>query len=104
MTEFFPEPKSSEGRVKVELDLSNYTTKPDLKNSAGVGTSIFAKNVDLASLQSNVDKLGIDKLKKVPNNLSNLKRKADDLDADELVPVPVDLSKISEVVKNDVVK
>ena len=27
MTEYFPEPKSSEGRAKVELDWSNYATK-----------------------------------------------------------------------------
>ena len=33
------EPKSAEGRVKVELDLSNYATKADLKNAAGVHTS-----------------------------------------------------------------
>ena len=32
MTEYFPEPKSSGRRVKVELDLSNYATKADLKN------------------------------------------------------------------------
>ena len=31
MSECFPEPKSSGGRVKVELDLSNYATKTDLK-------------------------------------------------------------------------
>ena len=29
MNEYFPEPKSLGGRVKVELDLSNYSTKPD---------------------------------------------------------------------------
>ena len=29
MSEYFPGPKSSGGRVKVELDLSNYSTKPD---------------------------------------------------------------------------
>ena len=29
MSEYFPEPKSSGGRVKVELDLSNYVTKAD---------------------------------------------------------------------------
>ena len=29
MSEYFPEPKSLEGRVQVELDLSNYATKPD---------------------------------------------------------------------------
>ena len=31
MSEFFPEPTSSGGRVKAELDLSNYSTKADLK-------------------------------------------------------------------------
>ena len=100
----FPEPKSLGGRVRVELDLSNYGTKPDLKNATGVDTSKFAKKVDLANLRSNVDKLDIDKLKNVPTNLSNLKSKVDKLDVDKLVPVPVDLSKLSDVVKNDVVK
>ena len=59
--------------MKVELDLSDYTTKADLKNAAGVDTSKFAKKVDLASLKSNVEKLDIDKLKIVPSNLNNLK-------------------------------
>ena len=43
-------------------------------------------------------------MKDVPTNLSNLKSKVDKLDVDKLLPVPVDLSKISDVVKNDVVK
>ena len=59
--------------MKVELDLSDYRTKADLKNAAGVDTSKFAKKVDLASLKSNVEKLDIDKLKIVPSNLNNLK-------------------------------
>ena len=71
--EFFPEPKSSEGRVKFELDLSNYTTKIDLENVTGVKTSKCDKKVDLANLKSDVDKLDIDKFKNVPNNLSHLK-------------------------------
>ena len=99
MSEYFPEPKSLGGRVKVELDLSNYATKTDLKNATGIDTSSFAKKVDLANLKSNVDKLDIDKLKNVPTNLSNLKSQVD-----KLVPVPVDLSKLSDVSKNDVVK
>ena len=45
MSEYFPEPKSSEVRVKVELDFFNYATKADLKNATGVDTS----KVDLAS-------------------------------------------------------
>ena len=60
MSEYFPEPKSLEGRVKVKLDLSDYETKTDLKNATGVAISKFAKKVDLISLKSNVDKLDID--------------------------------------------
>ena len=75
MSEYFPEPKSLRGRVKVELDLSNYATKSDLKTTTGVDTSKFAKKFDLANLKSNVDKLDINKLKNVSTNLSNLKSK-----------------------------
>ena len=99
MNEYFPEPKSSGGRVNIELDLSNYATKADLKNVTGVDTSKFAKKVDLASLKSNVDKLDIDQLKNVPTSLSNLKSKVDELDVDNLELVPVDVSKLSDVVK-----
>ena len=60
--------------------------------------------VDLVNLKSDVDKLNIDKLKNVPNNLSNLKSKADKLDVVKLVPVLVDLSKLRDLVKNDVVR
>ena len=75
MSEYFPEPKSLRGRVKVELDLSNYATKADLKTTTGVDTSKFSKKFDLANLKSNVDKLDINKLKNVSTNLSNLKSK-----------------------------
>ena len=51
-----------------------------------------------------MDKLDIDKLKNIQTNLSNLKSKVNKLDVDALIPVPVDLSKLSDVVKNDVVK
>ena len=97
MSEYFPEPKSSEVRVKVELDFSNYATKRVLKNATGVDTSSFTKKVDLANLKSDVDKLDIDKL-------SNLKSTVYKLDVDKFAPVPVDLSKLSDVVKSDVVK
>ena len=90
--------------MKVELDLSNYATKADLKNAIGVDASKFAKKVDLANIKSNVDKSDFDKLKYVPTSLSNLKSKVDKLDVDKLVPVPADLSKLSDVVKNYVVK
>ena len=104
MSEYFRQQKFLRGRVKVELDLSNYATKADLKNATGVNTSDFAKKTNLAHLKSNIDKLDIHKLKNVPSNLSNLKSKAGKLDVDKLVPVPVDLTKLSDVVKNDVVK
>ena len=85
MSECFPQPKSSGGRVKVD-------------------TSKFAKKADFASLKFNVDKLDIDKLKNLASSSRNLKSKVDYLDVDKLVPVPVDLRKLSDVVKNDVVK
>ena len=37
-------------------------------------------------------------------NLASLKTETDKLDTDKLTTVPVDLSKLSDVVKNDVVK
>ena len=37
-------------------------------------------------------------------DLANLKTEVDQLDIEKLVPVPVDFSKLSDVVKNDVVK
>ena len=104
MIEYFPKPKLFLGNVKVELDLSNYATKADLKNAIGVGSSDFAKKTDLANLKSDKDKLDIYKVKNVPSNLSNLKSKVDKLDVDKLVCVPVDLCKLSDVVKNAVVK
>ena len=104
MKEYFSEPKSLGGRVKVELDLSNYATKTDLKNVTGADTSSFAKKTDLANLKSDADKLDIDKLKNIPTNLSNLKSKAYKLNVDKLAIVPVDLSKLIDVVKNDVKK
>ena len=85
--------------MKLELALSTYATKADLKNAAGVNTSKLANKIDLARLKSNVDKLDINKLKSVPNNLINLKS-----EVDKSVLVPVDLSKLSNVVRNDVIK
>ena len=66
MSGYFLELKSLGGKVKVELDFSNYATKTS-----------FTKKVDLANLKPNVDKLFIEKLKNVPTNLRNLKSKVD---------------------------
>ena len=99
MSEYFPESKYLGGKVKVELDLSNYAIKADLKTATGPDTSSFAKKVDLAHLKPNVVKLDINKLENVPTSLSNLKSKVDKLDVDKVVHVPTDLSKLSDVVK-----
>ena len=69
------------GNINVKVDLSNYATKTDLKTVTHVDTSSFALKANLASLKSEVDKLDI---------IS--------------IPVSVDLSKLSDVLKNDVVK
>ena len=66
MNEYFPEPSTLGRKVKVELDLSNYATKIDLKNVTGIDTSSFSKKFDLANLKSDVDKLDIDKFKNLP--------------------------------------
>ena len=68
-------------------------------NARGVDTSSFAKKTDLANWKINVDKLDIDKLKIVPNNLSSLKNEADKSDVDKLVLLPV----VGDVVKTDAV-
>ena len=83
MSHYFPKPfRSLRGNINVKVHLPNYTTKSDIKNISHVDTSSFAVKTNLASLKTEVDKLDIDKL----------------------APVPVDLSKLSDVVKNDVVK
>ena len=71
-----------EKNTNVKVDLSNYATQTDLKNVTHVDTSRFTLKTNLANLKTEVDKL----------------------DFDKLAPVPVDLSKLSDVVKNDVVK
>ena len=96
MGEYFPKPYELFGDINVRVDLSNYVTKQDLKNITHVDTLGLALKTNLANL--------IDNLKSLPNNLSNLKTKVDKLDIDNLVPIPVDLSKLSNVVKNEIVK
>ena len=97
MSKCFRESKSSGGRVKVELDLSNYATKSDLKNATGVNISNFSKNIDLATLKLNVDKLDIDKLEKLPIDLSSLKGKANELDIGKIKATPLHLKTDSRV-------
>ena len=45
MSKYFPQPKSLGANVKVELDLSSYATKADLKDVTSVGTSNLLKKL-----------------------------------------------------------
>ena len=79
LSQYFPKPFKSFGEnINVKIDLSNYTTKTDLKNIAHVDTSNFSLKINLASLKAEVNKLDIDKL----------------------VLVSVDLIKLGNAVKN----
>ena len=79
---YYPPYKSSSNNIKVKLDLTNYETKIDLKNITHVDVSSFASKTNLAVLKTEVDKTDVDKLK----------------------TTPIDLDKLSNLVKNDVVK
>ena len=89
----------TKNKIDVELNLAYYATDSDLKNATGVDTSKFSKNIDLASLKSDTDKL-----EQVPNGLNSLKTKVDKLSVDQLVSVSVDLKTFSDVVDEEAVK
>ena len=72
MSTYYPPYKSSSNNIKVELDLSNYTTKDDVKNITHVDVSSYATKTNLAALKTEVDKIDNDKLKTVPNDLAKL--------------------------------
>ena len=82
MSTYYPPYKSSSNNIKVELDLTNYATKTDLKNITHTHVNSFASKTNLAALKTEVDKIDVDNLKTVPD----------------------DLAKLSNVVKNEVVK
>ena len=82
MSTYYPPYKGSTNNIKVELDLTNYATKTDLKNIIHTDVSSFASKTNLLALKTEVDKIDIDKLKAVPD----------------------DLAKLSNIVKNEVVK
>ena len=74
MSEYFRKSfRSFGGNINVNVDLSNYATKTDLKNVTHVDTSSFALKTNLANLKTEVDKLDIDKLVPVPVDLSKLR-------------------------------
>ena len=66
MSQYFPLYRTSGGNTKVELDLSSYATKTDLKNVTHVDVSSFPLKTNLANLKIEVDKTDVDKLKTVP--------------------------------------
>ena len=72
MSQYFPPYRSFGRNIKVELDLSSYSTKTDLKNVTHVYVSSFALKTNLASLKTEVDKLDIAKSTPVPNDLARL--------------------------------
>ena len=104
MNEYFLKLKSLGRKVNFKLYLSNFVTKADFKNATDTDTTDFAKKTDLASLKSDVDKLDIDKLKNVQDNLINLKSKVAKLNFEKLETTPFDLTKLSNVGKNDIAK
>ena len=68
---YYPPYKSSNNNVKVELDLTNYVTKNDLKNITHVDESrLIASKTNLAALKTEVDKIDTDKLKTTPADLT----------------------------------
>ena len=70
---YFPEPYTcSKNEIKVELDLSIYATKSDLKSATDLDTSNIAKKTDLVSLKSDIDKQDVGKLETTPVYLTNL--------------------------------
>ena len=74
MSQYFPRLyETIGGDVNVKVDLPIYGTKTDIKNISHVDTSSFALKTTLANLKTELDKLDIDKLRNLPNNLSNLK-------------------------------
>ena len=69
---YYPPYKSSSNNVKVELDLTNYATKTDLKNITHVDVSRFASKTNLAAVKTEVDEIDTDKLKTTPTDLAEL--------------------------------
>ena len=73
MSQYFPKPyKAFVGNINDKVDLSNYATKLDLKNTTGVDTSKLATKSDSASFKADIDKIDVDKVKTVLADLSKL--------------------------------
>ena len=72
MSAYYPPYRSSSNNVKLELDLTIYATKTDLKNITHVDVSSFASKTNLTALKTEVDKMDVDKLKTMPDDLTKL--------------------------------
>ena len=72
MSQYFAPCTSSGRNIKVELDMSSYATKADLKNVTHVDVSNFALKTNLDNLKTEVDKIDITKLTQVPDDLAKL--------------------------------
>ena len=51
MSQYYPPYKGFSNNIKVELDLTNYATKNDLKNITHVDVSSFASKTNLTALK-----------------------------------------------------
>ena len=79
---YYPPYKSCSNNVIAELDLTNYATKKDLKNITNIDVSSFASKTNLSALETEVDKIDVDKLK----------------------TAPVDFAKLTNAIENDLIK
>ena len=93
MSKYFPPYNNSKEKIKVELDLSNYTTKNDVKYITHVDVSSFASKTNLAALKTEVDQLDTDKLKTTPADLAKLTNAVDN----ELVKKTVYNAKVTAI-------
>ena len=56
MSQYFPKPfRSFGGNINVKVDLSNYSTKTNIKNVTHIDTSNFTLKTNLPSLKTEVD-------------------------------------------------
>ena len=76
MSQYFPPYRSSGRNIKVELNLSSYARKSDLKNVTHVDVSSFALK---PNAKTEVDKIDVDKSKTVPDDLVRLSNVVDNV-------------------------
>ena len=91
---YYSEPDSHiREKVKVVLDLSNYTIKNELQHVTDFDTSELAAKKDFIAVKAKVHKLEINKLVNILTDLNDFKTKVNDLDVCKLKIVSEDLKK-----------